>query len=480
MWGWGRKRQVEHPLDRALLRWTEYDPFRVRDLLDGGCLILGRAGSGKTSSSGRFLMQSIVNDRQSGGLVVAAKPEDAKDVQRVFAKARRQRDLIVFDAEGPSRCNFFGCLKRPRDVVQFITTMSEVMKRGDSKGGGDNSRFYDAQEERTIYNAVAALQAARQSLTAPNLHRFIMTAATEPAQLVSEKWQASYHAKVLEAGGQTKKPPLEEHDYQLCLDFWIREWPGIMNVKTRGNILAGVQGSLFPMNTSIVREMTSGATNCSPQDALNGKWILVNFPPSVWGHTGLLLSTGWKQLVEQAVLERKADDRAPYCVIWCDEAHAVATSFDAVSYIPQCRSHKGALIFLTQSVSSFYAAMKGEAGRHQADAMMANFSTVIAHVCDPASAKWLASKLGRKKKILCSGNNSPRHDCLIWDQMYGASHVSSGFSEHLEPVLEDSEFMVGRTGGPQSRYLADAIVIRSGQTFANGESHLRVVFSQKG
>jgi hypothetical protein len=54
-------KQPSSPLDIPLFHWTPRDPFRVRDLLNGGALILGRAGSGKTSSSGRALMQAIVN-----------------------------------------------------------------------------------------------------------------------------------------------------------------------------------------------------------------------------------------------------------------------------------------------------------------------------------------------------------------------------------------------------------------------------------
>jgi hypothetical protein len=182
MWGWG-KRKLAHPLDRALFNWTPYDPFRVRDLLNGGCLILGRAGSGKTSSSGKTLMQAVGDNPQSAGLLVAAKPEDAQDAELVFAKARRLKDLLMFNADGGNRCNFLSYVKRPRDVVQFLSVMSEVMKRGDGKGGGDNSRFYEQQEERALYSAVSALQAAKEALTAANLHKFIMTAATTPDEL---------------------------------------------------------------------------------------------------------------------------------------------------------------------------------------------------------------------------------------------------------------------------------------------------------
>ena len=123
--------------------------------------------------------------------------------------------------------------------------------------------------------------------------------------------------------------------------------------------------------------------------------------------------------------------------------------------------------------------MKGEAGRHQADALLANFSHVIIHASDPVTAKWASSKLGRKKEILYAGSTSPQPDAMIWDQMTGNSHTSSSFSEHYEQVIQDQEFMVGRTGGPATGYIADAIVLKSGEPFASGCNYMRRPFSQR-
>ena len=41
-------RFAKDPLDSELLRWSESDPFTVRDLLNGGVCVFGRTGSGKT------------------------------------------------------------------------------------------------------------------------------------------------------------------------------------------------------------------------------------------------------------------------------------------------------------------------------------------------------------------------------------------------------------------------------------------------
>jgi hypothetical protein len=305
-----------------------------------------------------------------------------------------------------------------------------------------------------------------------------MTAAKEAGDLNTKEWQGKYHSKVLERGFNAKKEPMQQADFELCMDFWLREWAGMMDAKTRGNILAGVQGTLHVMNTGLVREMVSGSTDCSPLDVLAGRWILVNTPASSLGAAGLLISTGWKQLMELAILERQADESSPFITIWCDEAHGVVTNYDS-SFIAQCRSHRGCLVYLTQSVSSFYAAMKGDAGKHQADALLANFSHTIIHASDPVTAKWAAAKLGRRKQILFSGGSSQQHDATPFDNMFGAANFHGNFSEHMDSVLEDQEFMVARTGGPSNGYIADAIVIKSGEPFANGKSFQRIAFSQR-
>ena len=397
----------------------------------------------------------------------------------IFRKEGRLNDLIVFDAESHWRFSFLNYVGRghTRNVVQCLMMIGEALKRGDSKGG-DTAQFWEALNERFLYNTVASLQLAGEPVTAARILKFIMTAASSSDDQKSDSWKQQYHNRVMERAASARKSPRQEADFGLLAEFWVREYP-FMDGKTRSNGLAGVMNILHPFNTGIVADIMSGESNCSPDDILNGKWILVNFPVSTWGEVGAFICAGWKYLTELAVLQRQAGDNSPFVTIWCDEAHQMVNTFDS-SFIAQCRSHKGCLVYLTQSVSSFYAAMKGEAGKHQADALLANFSHVIVHASDPITGKWAASKLGRIKEILYSGSSSQQPDATVWDQMYGSSNTSASFSEHYEQVLQDQEFMAGRTGGPENGFVADAIVIRSGEVFADGKSFQRVAFSQRG
>ena len=91
--------RVREPLDQPLLHWSHTDPFRVRDLLNGGVCITGRSGSGKTSSSGKELGHAILRYPKTGGLILAAKPEDLFMWESMFEQAGRKDDLIVFSPE---------------------------------------------------------------------------------------------------------------------------------------------------------------------------------------------------------------------------------------------------------------------------------------------------------------------------------------------------------------------------------------------
>jgi hypothetical protein len=360
--------------------------------------------------------------------------------------------------------------------VQCMMTISETLRRGE-RGGGDDE-YWKAQCERLLETAVIALQLAGEPVTSTTLHQFVMGAASAPAEVISETWQKSYHAKVLETGYERRKSARQQHDYMLAKDYWLIEYPGMAD-RTRSSILTYATQILHVFNTGMCKDMVAGQTNITPDYILQGGWVLVNFPPSTFGAVGAFISTGWKYLTQLAILKRQAGDASPFCVIWNDEAHQTVTNFDS-SFIAMCRSHKGCLVYLTQSVSSFYAAMKGEAGHHLSDALLANFSHVIVHASDPVTAKWASAKLGRRREILYSGSGSSPHDVTIWDQMFKGPRVSGSFSEHYEQVLQDHEFMIGRTGGPENGFLCDAVLLKSGESFSDGRNYKRVVFSQKG
>lgn len=478
-----RPRRVKDALDRVLLHWDENNVFTERDLLSGGVAIFGRTGSGKTSSSGKALAHAIVSLPGSGGLIVAAKPgEDRAMWQRIFASAGRADDLLIFSPDHPLRCNFLDYEMQSggghtRAITKCITVIGETLRSSDTDNR-EGSDFWQREQERMIFNAVEVVKLATGRVTAPDLHKFISMAAMSPQQFTSEEWLNGFHNQSLKAAWQKAKSPIEQHDFELAKEYWLGEFP-MMADKTRSSILVGVMGILHTYNVGLVRELVSTTTNITPDDMFRGKWILLDMAVSEYGDVGSFVAGGLKYLTQKAILRRTATDASNCVTIWADEAQQALTSFDA-TFLAQCRSHRGCMVYLSQSLPGYYAAIGGENGRHSVDALLTNFHSKIFHsLGDVETAQWASSLLGRSLQVFTGGSMSPSES--VFDELMGNSRYSGNFNQSYESTLQTNAFMHGlRTGGAANDLICDCIVVRSGEPFANGENWLLTSFSQKG
>jgi len=475
-----RQKPEKSPLDQELFNWTHDDPFTVRDLLRS-IAIFGATGSGKTSGSGKWLAEAIVTHRRSSGLILCAKPEDEAMWRRIFANADRKSDLLIFEPGGALRFNFLSYVVKSggdtRQITKCITSIGETLRSSDASGRED-SQFWEREQERMLYNAVEVVKQATGRVTAPDLQNFITTAAGSPSEISTPVWQGKFHCRCMKAAYEKEKSPTEQHDYELAQDYWLGEIPNMAD-RTKSSILVGVLGILHVFNTGVVRELASDETNVTPDDMLKKcRWVLVNMPPAQWGDAGSFINAGWKFLTEWRVLRRQAEPSDHVHVIWCDEAQQFVNSFDA-HYLAQSRSHLGCVCFLTQSLHSYYAALPGTAGRHQADALLSNLNLRIVHALgDAESASWASGLIGKELRTFIGGSMAPQED--LFDTLVGRSRFTGSFSQHYEDVLQPNVFMNGlRTGGPANRFVVDAIVIKSGEPFANGKNFMWTSFSQR-
>jgi len=467
-------------LDATLLHWNPLDRLSLRDLLSGGVCITGRSGSGKTSSSGRMIGNAVIRHPRTGGLILAANTEDLAMWRAMFEAAGRADDLLVFAPDSRLRFNFLSYVLasggQTRDVTRCLTVIGETL-RSNETSGGENADFWAREQERMIFNATEIIKTATGTVSAPCIQRFITTAPQCPAEIATASWQAGYCNQCIAKAFKANKTTVEAHDFQLATDYWLSEFP-TMSEKTRSSIITGVMGILHVFNVGVVRELVSTTTNVSPDDMLLGKWILVNMAPAEWGDMGALIAGGWKYLTQRRILRRQAEPDGFINVIWADEYHQFVNSFDSY-YLAQCRSRLGCMVVLSQSLSSYYAALKGDSGRNLADALLPNFSTKIFHALgDVKSAEWASGLIGKKLESFFGVSMAPVEN--LWDEINGRSSVTMSTSEHYENELQNTVFLNGlRTGGHMNGLICDGIVIRSGDPFANGANWLKVEFSQK-
>jgi type IV secretory pathway TraG/TraD family ATPase VirD4 len=336
--------------------------------------------------------------------------------------------------------------------------------------------FWERENERLLYNSVLVILLATGKITVSDIQKFIVTALQNPQQVSSPEWQGCFHDKCMRAAFDAPKTPIQQHDFDLATAYFFREWP-VMADRTKSGILANALGMLHCMNSGLARLLCSDTTNVSPSEMLRGRWIAINLPPSNYGDTGMFCNSVWKYATQKMILRRKAQGFDAPVVIWCDEFQQFVNSHDS-HFLAQCRSHRGCMVMLTQSIHSLIGSMRGENGRNLAMALMGNAGHKVLHSCDADTARYASELLGREERTKIGGSMAPAED--VWDEMLGTPKITTSFNAQWEPILEPNVVMTLRTGGPQNGYLADAICIKNGEPFTGGGNWRFCTFDQRG
>ena len=475
-----RRRRID--LEEVLARWSPVDEWTARQALTN-TLIVGKSGSGKSSGAGDFCLRALVGHANSGGVIFAAKPEDKPYVERVFREERTLKDLYILEPGGQCRFNVLDDGRArgddTRDLTQALMIFKETLTRTEGgAGGGENAGYFAAQERRMLHNAIEITLHATGRIDPWVLQSFINGAALSLAEINDEQWKGSYHARLLAAAEANAHTPQEKHEYEMARQYWTYELPR-MNDRTRTSIEAGVMATLHPMNSGTARELLATTTNVGPELLEGRKWLLVNAPIAPGDVTSALINGAVKYAFQRYILKRHAKPGDPLLCLFCDEFQKVANSYDS-AFLAECRSHRGCLVALTQSIHALYADLQGRGGEHQTDALLTNFGTVVVHTLgDATSAKNWSDLLGMRRELFIGTTTQPGGQEL-YDVMMGRSLPSLSTSEQYQPVLQPAVFLSGlRCGGPPAN-IVDGVVIRSGNPFRHtGENYLITSFKQR-
>src|SRR5450755_1672006 len=85
-------------LDIPILSLSEKDQLTLRALVEGGTLITGRLGSGKSSTSGKALAYGFLR-AGLGGLILTVKSDETAHWIEYAKACGREKDLVIFNAE---------------------------------------------------------------------------------------------------------------------------------------------------------------------------------------------------------------------------------------------------------------------------------------------------------------------------------------------------------------------------------------------
>lgn len=213
--------------------------------------------------------------------------------------------------------------------------------------------------------------------------------------------------------------------------------------------------------------------------------------------------------------------------LWSDEAQETVTNYDG-ECLSLCRSAKACTVYLTQSLPTYHAKMRGKVPADAAKALVGKFMTHVFHANScPDTNKYAAEMIGRVLTLRGNFSTGDSHSVNVSmsfghsegynsSSSYGASGSSGngghssgsnsshgsgtssgtnsgasrgkgygrsttrGQSEVMEYAIEPGDFArLLQTGGPANRNIITGIWFQSGRTFKkSGTNRLLQRFRQ--
>jgi hypothetical protein len=390
--------------DEGLLNFgadsSDADFWRIRDACEG-VLILGAVGSGKTSGSGSAIAKAFLT-AGFGGLVLTAKPDEARRWLRLCEQTGRMGDcvhvkpgsghglnILQYEAERPG-----DRVSITDDLIGLLGCIIGVMSRSKQKSERDD--FWSNAKRGLLKNLLEVFLLAGEPITIHGLVRFVNSAPTSP----DCPWRTIPLFGGMMARAEKKSRDGsrgDKDDYADALEYWTKSFPREPDV-TRGGYVAAFTAMANYLTGRGVGEILCGETNLTPEAILSGKIVILDFPIKESQEEGNMVQATWKLLFQQAV-ERRADkglNSARPAFLWEDEGHEFFSQQD-VRFQPTARDCRIPHVIISQNIQNFLHLGHSE---HAVEAVFSAMNTYIFHTnADLYTNRWASEHIGEEKRL---------------------------------------------------------------------------------
>lgn len=461
-----------HP-QTVIRDWGDGQAFHLADALTGVC-VFGATGSGKTSGPAKHLAYGYLA-ADFGGIVLCAKGDECKRWQQWAAETGREDDLVIVDSKGDWRFNFLDWEASRAEAsggltINIVAILDEIAgaiasSAGKAEGGGDNKFWEDALHHMNT-NLVDLPLFAGLRVSLPLMRSIVSSAPQNIAQLGDLTWQenSTCAAILREADKATAKAADDiRADFEECRNYWLQEYP-VLSEKTRSIISLSFSMLVRPFITRPLRKLFSTDTNIKPEDAFDGKIIIIDLPVQDFRLAGKVANLAWKYCFQVAVLRRTPPPQGYLrpVFIWADEAHNFVSDFDA-EYQAVARSAGGCTVYLTQNRES-YRRVLGNADA--VDSLLGNLQAKFFCQNSGETNEWAAKLLGERWMDIIS-TNVGRSGTDTPQQTSGVTR-----SEQRRYFVEPSRFTTLMRGGAANNFQVQAIVYNGGYPFPSGNDEM--------
>lgn len=465
--------RTEWPADTRVLSFSERksDEWTIRDSFTG-TLVLGQAGSGKTSGPGKTLARRFL-ELGYGGLVLCSKSEEAEDWKALLEATNREKDGVFFGPGEPWRFNFLdheaslpsGDLGMVENLVNLVMDVIDVHKAPLS---GNEASYFRPQKDMILRNSFSLLLLAHKPLQLKAIPELMRSAPVNLEQVRKDvEWQKTslLYRLILEA--QRLNPGNEE--VEAMATYWLFTRPTTQGEKS--GIDSGILGLIDgPLSRGKLAELFSTSTNTTPKDCFGGKVIVVNVPVDQFRKAGQYAAMIWQTAFHREMMRRtKWTPKHRPVFLWCDEAQNFSTEQDA-DFHAECRARGVACVRMTQNRSLFLKVYGGDhKAEHTVDAIFGNLATKLFCRNDcPITNAWASRIVAKEVHYRSSFSKSER-------ESVGSTTLSEAYEDACPPEM----FLGLKNGGQRNRRIVEAVLFASGRKFKGSERWLVRRFQQE-
>jgi hypothetical protein len=278
-------------LNTPILRLSDSDIVRFRDLIEGGTLITGGLGSGKSSTSAKSLALSFLSTGL-GGLVLTVKSDETQHWIEYAKQTGREKDLIIFNAESGLAFDPLAYMwntggRAAGHIETIVELFSTLMSVGKQHIGINNDRFWELSVEDLERVMIVLLSAGGERISIASIHKIITSLPSSPEQVDDPKWLNSTSCgqlilKIRERRDTFTTAQLDDLD--IAIPFALERWPQT-DPRTTSNILATWAGmaSKFIFHP-FSRMFCSGRYDFTPEQTTHErKIVILDFPVLEYG-----------------------------------------------------------------------------------------------------------------------------------------------------------------------------------------------------
>jgi hypothetical protein len=406
--------------------------------------------------------------------------DEARQWREWARAARREDDLRVVDAAGAWRYDFLQAeATRGNDgggltinIVALLDELAQAIAGDVGKGESGDAKFFEGALHHMNTNLVDLALLAEVGVSLPVLRSLLLSAPQTPLEADSKEWQArsDCYLAVMAADQNTASANADTRaDFDECKNYWLKEYPALSE-RTRSIITLMFSMLARPFLTRPLRRLFATDTNLRPEDAFDGKIIIVNVPCQTYDLVGKCANLVWKLCFEKAALRRAQPVDGGYLrpvFLWCEEMEMFISPFDFL-FASVCRSASACMFVIVQNRESLVSVLKNEA---MIDSLCCNLGTHFYCANVGTTNEW-ASRLIGEQWVRVQAVNANRPAGLE------AAGTSAGVSFHDERrrYCEEAVFTQLRRGGELNNLQVDAIV--HGPLF-DGEPYRLITFDQR-